>query len=34
MTYAYLPDPELANWTPSIVLVNEDNSIREIRKEA
>ncbi|MBT3322161.1 MAG: aspartate 1-decarboxylase [Anaerolineae bacterium] len=30
MTYGYVPEPELADWSPSIVLVNEDNSIKEI----
>ncbi|OQX61583.1 MAG: aspartate 1-decarboxylase [Anaerolinea sp. 4484_236] len=29
MTYAYVPDPMHADWSPSIVLVNDDNSIKE-----
>ena len=31
MTYAYSPDPVPADWHPNVVLVNEDNSIKEIR---
>ncbi len=31
MTYAYLPDPELESWSPTIVLVNENNSIKDIQ---
>jgi len=30
MTYAHVPDPELAEWSPTILLMNEDNSIKEI----
>ena len=31
MTYAYTRDPVPADWSPSVVLVNDDNSIKEIR---
>jgi len=31
MTYAYLSESELADWNPTIVLVNDDNSVKEIR---
>lgn len=31
MTYAHVPDPELARWQPKIVLLNDDNSIKETR---
>ena len=30
MTYGYARDPELANWTPTIILMNDDNSIKGI----
>lgn len=29
MTYAHVPDPELARWQPKIILLNDDNSIKE-----
>jgi aspartate 1-decarboxylase len=31
MTYAYVLDSEFADWNPSVILVNDDNSICEIR---
>jgi aspartate 1-decarboxylase len=31
MTYAYLTESELANWNPTVVLVDENNSAKEIR---
>ena len=30
MTYGYALDPELAHWQPKIILMNDDNSIKEI----
>ena len=30
MTYGYVPDPELAHWQPKIILMNDDNTIKEI----
>ncbi len=30
MTYAHVPEVELAHWQPKIVLMNNDNSIKEI----
>ena len=30
MTYGYVLDPELAHWQPKIILMNDDNTIKEI----
>ncbi|MCF6277875.1 MAG: aspartate 1-decarboxylase [Anaerolineales bacterium] len=31
MSYIHVPEPVPADWHPRIVLVNDDNSVREIR---
>jgi len=30
MTYAHVPNPELADWQPKIILMNDDNTIKAI----